>query len=233
MKITSDRLLAVYSGVTTAVLLAVLLSAGKSPHKANFDEITVQRINVVEPDGTLRLAISDRARFPGSPHKGKEFPRPDRTDDAGLLYMDDEGTEIGALTWNGKTTKEGKTSASSGFSFDRYNGDEQVKLTTYEENGKRSSKFRLSDSYSGPNADRDASAVRSLPKDRQEAAWDEWAKKYPSTTRYLVGRGEDNSVFQLMQDSQGRKRIVMEVAPDGTPSIQLFDEKGNVTSHLP
>jgi hypothetical protein len=105
--------------------------------------------------------------------------------------------------------------------------------STYEEDGKRSSKFRLSDSYSGPDAQREATETRSLPKDRQEAAWDEWAKKYPSTTRYGVGRGEDNTVFQLMQDSQGRKRIVMEVAPDGTPSIQLLDDKGNVTSHLP
>src|ERR1019366_1710581 len=99
---------------------------------------------------------------------------------AGLLYMDDEGTEIGGFSWNGKTTKDGKTLASGGLSFDRYNGDEQAKLLTYEEDGRRGTMVRISDSYSGPNADRDATEVRSLPKDRQEAAWDEWAKKYPS-----------------------------------------------------
>jgi hypothetical protein len=29
-----------------------------------FEELDVQRLNLVEPDGTLRMVISDKARFP-------------------------------------------------------------------------------------------------------------------------------------------------------------------------
>jgi hypothetical protein len=38
----------------------------------------VHRINIVEPDGTPRLIISDRAFFPGLIDHGKEklYPRP-------------------------------------------------------------------------------------------------------------------------------------------------------------
>src|SRR5580693_5901607 len=89
-----ERFLVVYSGVLTLALGVIVFSGFRSEKKASFDELTVQRINVVEPDGTLRLVISDKARYPGSFRKGKEYPRPDRKGN-GLLFMDDEGNEIG------------------------------------------------------------------------------------------------------------------------------------------
>ncbi len=35
--------------------------------------ITVERINIVEPDGKLRMVLSNRATSPGNLHYGKEF----------------------------------------------------------------------------------------------------------------------------------------------------------------
>ena len=43
-----------------------------------FDEIDVHRVNVREPDGTLRLVISNDARLPGVIVRGKENPPVDR-----------------------------------------------------------------------------------------------------------------------------------------------------------
>lgn len=60
--------------------------------KAAFDEIDVHRINIVEPDGTLRQVISDKAKFPGSFVNGKEIARPDRHDN-GQLFLNGEGTK--------------------------------------------------------------------------------------------------------------------------------------------
>jgi hypothetical protein len=64
-----------------------------------FEELDVQRLNLVEPDGTLRMVISDKARFPGAIIRGKEHAhtRPD----AGLLFFNDEGTEDGGLIFSG------------------------------------------------------------------------------------------------------------------------------------
>jgi hypothetical protein len=36
-----------------------------------------------------------------------------------------------------------------------------------------------------------------------------------------------------MRDVDGRDRVVIKVAPDGKPSIELLDEKGKVVSRLP
>jgi hypothetical protein len=57
------------------------------------------------------------------------------------------------------------------------------------------------------------------------------------TTRLVLGRGigkdkGDNSVMLGLNDMQGRPRIVMKVASDGTPSLQMFDSTGNVVGNL-
>jgi hypothetical protein len=93
---SGQRLLMIYSGVLTLVFAGtVLMGATSNARHATFDEITVHRINVVEPDGTLRMVISDRARFPGAIFHGKEYKHPRPA--AGMLFFNDEGTEDGGL----------------------------------------------------------------------------------------------------------------------------------------
>lgn len=95
---TAQRFLTVYSALVTIVLVTtVLMGARHSASNANFDQITVHRINVVEPDGTVRMVLSDKAEFPGAYFMGKEYPRSDRKA-TGMLFNDDEGTETGGIS---------------------------------------------------------------------------------------------------------------------------------------
>jgi len=73
--ITSQRFLTIYSGALTFIFVVMAFAAFSSMNSSQaFDEITVRRINVVEPDGTLRMVISDHAKFPGIIIRGKEQP---------------------------------------------------------------------------------------------------------------------------------------------------------------
>lgn len=63
---------------------------------ATFDTITVQRINVADPDGTTRLVIANSARLPGAIIRGREYPRSIH-DAAGVLFLDTKGEETGGL----------------------------------------------------------------------------------------------------------------------------------------
>lgn len=72
------KILAIYSAVLTTIVAAFVLSGIVSARTQTFDEIDVRRINVREPNGTLRLVISNRARLPGVTMKGKESPNVDR-----------------------------------------------------------------------------------------------------------------------------------------------------------
>jgi hypothetical protein len=71
-----QRFLTIYSGLLTLVFAVTLLSGfSLRPKATTFDEISVRRINVIEPDGTLRMVISDHAKLPGiiSEEKSKHW----------------------------------------------------------------------------------------------------------------------------------------------------------------
>ena len=59
--LSSPRFLAAYSGVLTVAFAAVVLGGAAMVRNQTFGVITARRINIVEPDGTVRLAISNRA----------------------------------------------------------------------------------------------------------------------------------------------------------------------------
>lgn len=44
--------------------------------------------------------------------------------------------------------------------------------------------------------------------------------------------GKDDAVTLTMADTAGHPRIVMKVAADGTPSLQMLDAKGKVVGKM-
>ena len=57
------RFLEIYSGVLTAAFSITVFGGFAEPRRAACDEIDVHRINVVEPDSMLRMAIADKAKL--------------------------------------------------------------------------------------------------------------------------------------------------------------------------
>ena len=226
----TQRLLLVYSGVLTLVLCIVLLTASTASHKkSTFDEIDVQRINFVEPDGTVRLILSDKAHFPGLIVKGKEYPHDRQT--AGMLFFNDEGTENGGLIFGGKKDKDGKIESWGHLSFDRYMGDQEMVIEAGEEEGKRRSDMRVIDEPDIP-MDQITSALM-LPPEQKEAKLNQLFSKDKPELRVYLGRQTDRSAALQLKDVQGRDRIVLKVAADGTPSMQFLDAQGNVIAAFP
>ena len=126
MKLSVQQVLIAYSAVLSTTFAVVLLMGAKSHRSQTFDEIEVHRINVVEPDGTLRLVISNRDRLPGVIVKGKEFPKVDRPG-AGMLFYNNEGTENGALVFGGHRNEKGEIVDSGvSLSFDKYGQGSQI-----------------------------------------------------------------------------------------------------------
>jgi len=137
MKDLSQWLLAIYSAVLTTVLAVVVLTGAASPKISSFDEIQVHRINVVEPDGTLRMVISNHNRLPGVIIKSKEAPPVDRPQ-AGMIFYNDEGTENGGLIFGERRNEKGEVVDSGGsLSFDKYGANEIVQLAGVDDSADR------------------------------------------------------------------------------------------------
>lgn len=225
----TQRLLLIYSGVLTVVLSVVLLTGAKSDKKVSFDEIDVKRLNIVEPDGTVRLILADKAHFPGLIVKGKEYPHDRQT--AGMLFFDDEGTEDGGLIFGSKKDDKGKVETWGHLSFDQYQGDQVMTLDAAEDKGQRHSAIQVIDEPDIPIDQ--VTAALLLPPAQKQAKLEELFTKNRSEKRVYLGRSEDRSAALLLKDTQGRDRIVLKVAADGTPSLQFLDEQGKVIGQLP
>jgi hypothetical protein len=231
----SHKLLAIYSGVLTlAFAWVVLLGASKPSPNSSFDQITVHRINVIEPDGTTRLVISDNAEFPGAYYLGKEYPRTDR-DATGILFNDEEGTENGGLIFGGKKDASGVSHSWGHLSFDEYQRDQTLVMESSSDGDSRTTYYVLNDDprpYAlTPQLSAEWQRLKAMPPgpERTEAS-KAWHAKYPGglVNRGYFGRGRDKSVSLTLSDQQGHERLVARVAPDGTPVLQFLDASGKV-----
>src|SRR4051812_41933357 len=131
--------------MTVAAVIVTFAAFRQQPSaKTKFSEIDVERINVVEPDGKLRMVISNRPRSIGPIYKGKEFGykggnRP------GIIFFNDEGSENGGLGFSGQRGADGKYQASSQFAFDQYDSDQILYLSYTDQNGLRRTGLTVAD----------------------------------------------------------------------------------------
>lgn len=221
----ANRLLAAYSAVLTgAAAVALLTGAAQPPGKARFTEIDVERINVREPDGTLRMSLSGRGRLGGVVVRGTEYDFP--RDQAGILFFNDEGSETGGLLFGGRDA-DGKPVSSGSLTFDRYEQDQVVQILEREDGPSRFAGLLVSDR---PDGRPDFAAIRAageLPTRAERAAAFK-AANAGEAHRVVVGRETDDSAQVSLRDAQGRVRLVMRVEADGKAVIQFLDETGAV-----
>jgi hypothetical protein len=99
-----------HEAATRALLRAedAARAAGVAAGLSTIDELTVKRINVVEDDGTLRIVIGNSTHGRTIPVRGRLVEHPGRAAAAGLLFMNDEGTECGGLEYRGRRGPEGR-----------------------------------------------------------------------------------------------------------------------------
>lgn len=234
MTTRSQRYLAAYAGLLTLAFAAVVLTGAAESRKATFEEIDVQRINVREPDGTLRLLISNRDRFPDTVEMDGETRRHERNY-AGLLFHNDEGIENGGLVFAGEKNAEDEISGFVHLSMDQYKQDQVVALNQIEGNGRRSAGLTVSDrpDRSIMQVMKEVEAMQKLPEAERKALM----QQHQDTGEYFAERlfagktGAREAVLQL-GDASGKPRIRLKVEPEGAASIEFLDEEGKVSHRL-
>ena len=240
MKKCGERFLIVYSGFLTVVFaVAAIYGFGRQTQKMSLEELDVQRINLREPDGTLRLIISDAKRAPGSFIHGKEYPRPDRKV-AGMIFLNEEGTENGGLLFGGDKSADGIRHSYGHLSFDGYEQDQTLAIDSSQDGNDKSTRFEITDrpDFSIEDLFKLDEAVKALPKEKQDEALNSFFRQHGTpVTRLVIGSGMDsksgdNGVMIRLNDANGKPRILMKVASDGTPSLEMLDAHGKVVKAL-
>jgi hypothetical protein len=235
------RILQAYAVLSALGFAAILLMALKpTDQKAKFKELEVGRINVVEPDGKLRLTISNNAQSPGLAMGGKYFSAREGTRGAGLIFYNDEGNENGGLAYSGKSV-DGKPDADALLAFDQYGQDQIVGLTYRQHDTKKVAGLQVWERPDTPLIElaekldeiekmKDGpEKSAAMKKIREEAV----AKGEVGATRLFAGRSDKDDATVMLNDVKGKPRIVMSVEPDGTATLKFMDADGKVIETLP
>lgn len=235
------RLLKAWAIASSTVALVLALGAFRQPQqeKARFVEIDVERINIVEPDGKLRMVLSNRPRSIGPIYKGKPFGYPGGTR-PGIIFFNDEGTENGGLTFSGRTGPDGKYQASSGFSFDQFNQDQVLYFQYRDDNGVRRTGLTIADRADVDIYDlvQERDSILKLPEGAvRNAAMQRWAAPRNgiplAAERIYVGRDPARNAVINLSDPDGKPRLRLKVDSLGGAALEFLDANGAVTARYP
>jgi hypothetical protein len=234
------RLIKAYAVAVTLLLGTLSVAAFRqATQKTRFTEIDVERVNIVEPDGKLRMVIANRPRSIGPIYKGKPFGYPGGGR-PGIIFFNDEGTENGGLTFTGRRREDGTYASSTGMSFDQFNSDEVLTLRYTDENGRKTTGISI--------ADRDERDIYDLimQRDSINKMTDSVAKASAlqqlfgprngvplQATRVYLGRDRNKAAVLNLSDPNGKPRLRLRVDSLGKASLEFLDEKGVVTARLP
>jgi hypothetical protein len=232
------RILRAYTFLSTTILgLLAITAFRRASDKPRFEEIDVERINLVEKDGRVRLVIANDARSPAVVLSGKTVGKPGGR--AGMIFYNDEGDENGGLVLRGRKVN-GVVSAGEHMSFDRYGQDQVIVLAYQEEGGKHSQGLTILDrppqSYMEINARRDT--IRQMAEgSAKEAAWKQWALWQGGAPfgapRLFVGRDTQKAAVLDLKDQYGRSRLRLAVDSLGAARIEFLNDSGHVTLRVP
>lgn len=233
----SEKFLAVYSGLLTAAFAVVVLTGASATRNAKFDEIDVQRINVREADGTLRLVLANNGRMPGGIFRGKESVHPNQGHrGAGLLFYNDEGTEVGGLTFDGEKGSSGKGRGGVHLSFDQYEQDQVLVLANRDRDGKHSAGLTVSDRPEEPlvNAINAYEKLSTLPPAERDRRFQELVGELKEHTakRLFIGKNESRAAVLEMKDAEDHTRLRLRVEANGDAKIEFLDADGKVQRKL-
>jgi hypothetical protein len=199
--------------------------------RQTFGIITARRINIVEPDGTVRLTISNRADFPGAWNRKKEYPRPDRREAAGMLFMSEEGSEQGGFIWGASQLPDGGVQNHVHMSFDQYEENQIFAVDAGQEGKDKFSRITMADQGDFPIEEKRKAneEIDKLPANEQDVAWDKFFASHRHDVKRLgLGRNPDASVGLELRDQNGRVRVNLAVRSNGDPVLEFLSEDGKV-----
>lgn len=236
-------ILRTFTASTVAGIIVLLLFAFKTNENQKFGTIDVERINIVESDGTVKMIITNVAQFPNGETTINDITvNRNRKKRSGMLYFNEDGLECGGLIYDGTKNEKGHNSGLS-LTYDRYDGDQVMQLLTTDvargDERRVSSALIFNDrtaNLSRQKTDKILAEIDSIKdKKLRRQKYQEYADQgvIGGTRRIMLGktRGQSNGLFLFGND--GKRRGNFYIDKNNNVKLEVYDDKGEVINSWP
>lgn len=221
--------------ITLTFVVGYFVLMGFKPNFTHekFEEITVERINIVEPDGKLKMVISNQTRQHPGMFDGEILINRERP--PGIIFFNEEQDEVGGLIYQGNK-KEGATFV---FSIDQYKNDQVMQLRHITNpNGDNKYGLQLWERDKDFTLPRLIQVMDSLQKAQlskqeiNEALFKMNNGKTIQAARLFIGKQYNQATGMYIQDNKGIDRLRVYVDEENQPRIEILDDAGKVVKDL-
>ncbi|MCC5919736.1 MAG: hypothetical protein LAT68_06400 [Cyclobacteriaceae bacterium] len=234
--------------LAVAIALGVCVTfatAFKNQSNQRFGEIDVERINIIEKDGTIKMIITNVESFP----TGKETINGRPTNEgrkkrSGMLFFNEDGIECGGFIYDGTKNSNGH-SAGLSLTYDQYDGDQVMQLIVQDEkvgdNRFVSSGLMFNDRPSRESQIRTGEIMKELnvlrkndPKLAQEK-YEMYAEEglIGGAPRVMLGKSRSESNGLFLFDDKGVPRSMFYIDKENNAKLDFYDDQGNVIASFP
>jgi hypothetical protein len=252
------RLLTFYALGTTLLIVGVTVAAFTSDSIGRWAEVRAKRglvdtleakyikahrLDIVEPDDTLALSLSNSERTPYPTLDGQEIRGAGERASPSIIFFDGHGDEVGGMSFYNTREEDGYT-ADRHFSWDGFKRDQVIYMSHYDKNGKAETGLYI---RSEPPLGTTLDALEEMgiaPSDdrgilRQKVA--EFRNERPDRfdeimgweDRLFVGMTRNGRSEVVLNDGNGVARIHMAVDSSGAARLLFRNAGGEVTHRYP
>src|SRR5699024_6590023 len=118
-----------------------------SDKKEKYTELDVEKLNVVDSNGKIKLTLFNQENIPPAIIDGKDILPGHRQSDPifGMIFYNGEGDECGGLIYGSEKDEEGNVFAGASLTFDQYKQDQVVQVHYKEDKGQKLYGFSVYD----------------------------------------------------------------------------------------
>jgi len=227
------KFLRIYSVVITLAVFLLFYLTLKTDNTSHMEELTVERINIVEKNGDLKLVISNSEKQHSGLMQGKELAKRKRA--AGLIFFNSDGDECGGLVYDGNEKNAGMV-----LSIDKFREDQVMQLQYIEDVKNKNRKYGIQ-LWDYPKENgweeryRRGNELNKLTK--KEEIRDGYTKLKQDSLlpddRLFLGKTFNKDVGLFLYDKNSRPRIKIYIDNNNNPKFEFLDTEGNVIDGKP
>jgi len=248
------RFLTLYAVCSAVLILSIFITAftpftgsygylpTSSTDTLHVKYLIAERVDLVEPDGNLAIALSNSVSSAKLQFDGQILHGASNRDIPNIIFFDGKGDEVGGIAFGNFHEDGSPIQAMRHLAFDGFRQDEVITLSHFVQNGKsRKGLFiydrpdiTIMDALQESGIDpEDTPDILGRKLDQfKEVNPDRYQEIWGNPRRVAVQTNEADEAELLLGDAAGNTRLRFVVKPDGAAFIEFLDEEGSSVKRL-